>query len=127
MGTCVIRSWALLMDWVGKKSISNKGINPVYACSVYASLQILLFRFELMHSSNVTFTRFSYSMIYRYICYRENERERVMEIFLMPVEHIIHSSPNICVSKRAQGKKIIASLCLKVKCSTYSTWVVANT
>lgn len=68
MGTCVTRSWALRMDWVGK-NMSNEGISTSYqgyflcqslTCgSAYASLQIHLFIFELMHSSNVTFTRFS--------------------------------------------------------------------
>lgn len=69
MSTCVTRSWALRMDWVGKKNISNEGISTSYQggflcqslmCgSAYASLQMHLFIFELMHSSNVTFTRFS--------------------------------------------------------------------
>lgn len=52
-----------------EKNISNEGISTSYqggflcqslTCgSAYASLQMHLFIFELMHSSNVTFTRFS--------------------------------------------------------------------
>lgn len=52
-----------------EKNISNEGISTSYQggflcqslmCgSAYASLQMHLFIFELMHSSNVTFTRFS--------------------------------------------------------------------
>lgn len=52
-----------------EKNISNEGISTSYqggflcqslTCgSAYTSLQMHLFIFELMHSSNVTFTRFS--------------------------------------------------------------------
>lgn len=69
MSTCVTRSWALRMDWVGKKTSPMKefqlATKVVFLCqsltcgSAYASLQMHLFIFELMHSSNVTFTRFS--------------------------------------------------------------------